>query len=217
MNYQFNPLKQGRNPASAFIPDNPHLRIKLTFGTPVRDESIMVPVKACSASPRIAEVDFLKGGSPMNEEMEFKPAKSIQAFMPVGGGIQVKLRPPGAPAPALGKPFIGPASVMGMDQKPLKLPDPAAKPMIAEMPQPILLTERQEPLQMPPPPMPKIEDPKVQVSIERVVFLERLEKLMGDDSKLKELEAENRTLIRAIARLQEELDALKGKAEKVMA
>lgn len=148
----------------------------------------------------------------MGEETEFKPAKSIQAFMPVGGGIQVKLRPLGTPS-STPKPFSGQSHIFH-GQQPFKLPDLAAKPMVAEMPQPILLTERQEPLPLPP--MPKVEDPQVRISVERIIFLERLEKLMGDDSKLKELEAENRVLIRAIARLQEELDTLKGKpAEKV--
>ena len=198
MGYEFNKLKQGRNPTSAFIPDNPHISVKLSFGAPAHNEPSKV-IQTCTKT-RIFE-----GGRFMSEETEFKPAKSIQAFMPVGGGIQVKLRPMGPPA-VLGKPFLGP-SIM-MDRKPLQLPDP--RPLRAETPQMFELDP--EPTQMlPPPPAPKIEDPQVQVSVERVVFLERLEKLMGDGSKMKELEAENRALIRAIGRLQEELDVLKGK------
>lgn len=57
----------------------------------------------------------------------------------------------------------------------------------------------------------RIEEPKPGVSIERLVFLERVEKIMASEARIKEIEAENKTLVGMVARLNKELDELKAK------
>jgi predicted RNase H-like nuclease (RuvC/YqgF family) len=61
------------------------------------------------------------------------------------------------------------------------------------------------------PPAPAFEEPKPGVSIERMVFLERVERIMASEARIKEIEAENKTLVGMVARLNKELEELKAK------
>jgi hypothetical protein len=54
-----------------------------------------------------------------------------------------------------------------------------------------------------------LETPKIDVSVERLVFLERVEKLMANEGRIKELEAENRALLSVVAKLGAEIENLR--------
>jgi hypothetical protein len=57
------------------------------------------------------------------------------------------------------------------------------------------------------------DDSEPKISAERLAFLERVEALVGAESKINDLETENRLLVSMVARLQNENEALKkGKA-----
>ena len=61
---------------------------------------------------------------------------------------------------------------------------------------------------------PRVEETKPGISIERLVFLERVEKIMASEARIKEIEAENKTLVGMVSRLNKELDELKAKLSK---
>lgn len=58
---------------------------------------------------------------------------------------------------------------------------------------------------------PSPEELKLGVSVERLVFLERVEKIMASEARIKEIEAENKTLVGMVTRLQKEIEELKAK------
>jgi len=72
------------------------------------------------------------------------------------------------------------------------------------------------------PPMPPVKPPLVataapdpedepqRISAERLAFLERVEALVGAESKINNLETENRVLVSMVARLQNDLEAMKA-------
>ena len=164
---------------------------------------------------------------PSTAPPEIKTARSSGFF---SGGLQVKLRG-AAPGPKMGEfcpvtsePLIKPPPLMP-DRKPIDV-------MGSEVM--TLLENRQEPMQLPPsqmrhtpasvrpavppapmsqvrPPAPAFEEPKPGVSIERMVFLERVERIMASEARIKEIEAENKTLVGMVARLNKELEELKAK------
>ena len=57
-------------------------------------------------------------------------------------------------------------------------------------------------------------DPAPEVSMDRLRFLDRVEKIMSSEQRAAEIEAENRMLSRMLSRLQKEIDELKA-AKKV--
>jgi hypothetical protein len=57
---------------------------------------------------------------------------------------------------------------------------------------------------------PDPEDEPQRISAERVAFLERVEALVGAESKINNLETENRVLVSMVARLQNDLEAMKA-------
>lgn len=57
-------------------------------------------------------------------------------------------------------------------------------------------------------------EPKPAISIERLVFLERVERIMASEARIKEIEAENKTLVGMVTRLQKEIDDLKAKGSQ---
>ena len=59
--------------------------------------------------------------------------------------------------------------------------------------------------------IPPLAEPTPGISMERLRFLERAEKIMNSEERLVELQAENRTLSRMLSRLQKEVDELKAK------
>ncbi len=149
-----------------------------------------------------------------DEFKEFKAAKNITEFMPQGPHLQIKLLDP--VKPPLGRKL----SACGLPERlSLKLPTPGFV-MVAEVPEesePVaqarqkLKEIREKVLRAV---QPKEDESRAKISVERIVFLERLERLMSNESRVKELESENRTLVRAIGRLQDELDALRAKPEQ---
>lgn len=144
------------------------------------------------------------------------------------GGQQVALRSPSTktgekcavqvqspikpPPPLIAHGHLGPIPVKGFEkvkdevetrQEPLPPPPPMSCAVASSRPTPA-------PSQMRPQP-PAFEEPKPGISIERMVFLERVERIMASEARIKEIEAENKTLVGMVARLNKELDELKAK------
>ncbi len=61
---------------------------------------------------------------------------------------------------------------------------------------------------------PSLVDHAPEISVERLRFLERAEKIMSSEQRLADLQAENRLLTRMLSRLQKEVDDLKAAGKK---
>lgn len=168
---------------------------------------------------------------PMKSIADFKPSaapeevrsmKSIGDFMAFGGKTAVKLVVT-RHAPELGKAFEM-ESPIPMSSVPVLPPLPgvrgakkvemlgscfSAKEKLAaindRINRPSVKPPEEKTAEAP------IGDPKPPISIERLVFLERVEKIMASEARIKEIEAENKTLVGMVTRLQKELDELKAK------
>lgn len=158
--------------------------------------------------------------SPPPEEV--RSMKSIGDFMAFGGKTAVKLVVT-SKAPALGKAFEM-ENQIPMSSMPVLPPPPgvrgakkvemlgacfSAKEKLTaineRIQRPSSSPSEEKPAEAP------IGDPKPPISIERLVFLERVEKIMASEARIKEIEAENKTLVGMVTRLQKELDELKAK------
>lgn len=170
--------------------------------------------------------DFMPASPPE----ELRSMKSIGDFMAFGGKGALKLVLTSSARPELGKAFEM-ANPIPMSSTPVMPPPPgvrgAQKVSIVLGATPESLAARQKLAsiqtrihQHPPGSVPSegkeaketsLSDPKPPISIERLVFLERVEKIMASEARIKEIEAENKTLIGMVTRLQKELDELKVK------
>jgi hypothetical protein len=63
-------------------------------------------------------------------------------------------------------------------------------------------------------PAPEGPEPRVKISAERLAFLERVEALVAAESRINDLESENRHLISIVSRLQRQVEESKKGAEK---
>jgi len=116
--------------------------------------------------------------------------------------VQSPIKPP---PPLIAHGHLGPIPVKGFE-KGKEMVEPRQEPL---RPAPSL-PPAPVPSQMRPQP-PAFEEPKPGISIERMVFLERVERIMASEARIKEIEAENKTLVGMVARLNKELDELKAK------
>lgn len=206
------------------------------------EDRIFKPQSERVSVPVLRNLDPLKEGMPMRDpdpvargikkqSEKILSAKSIGDFMALRGNKMLHLTPK-SESPQLGKIFEISAAPP-LSASPV-FPTPpgscGSKVEIADGPTPPLSTKHkiakiQERLHQPSGSRPSDEkvkesqecrtvEPKSPISTERLVFLERLEKIMASEARMKEIEAENKTLIGMVTRLQNELDDLKTKESK---
>jgi hypothetical protein len=179
--------------------------------------------------PSVRFRDPVKEGIDKHDEV-IRSRKSIGEFVAFGGEkTGVKLQETHK-APQLGKPFeVAPTptlTVMPLTPPTCNLRD-AKQIQILGGPDQVTPRQKLEDIQKrlskhtaPKFPPERYSEPaltptpdefRLGVSVERLVFLERVEKIMASEARIKEIEAENKTLIGMVGRLQKEIEELKAK------
>ena len=153
-----------------------------------------VPLRGISPGPKMGEV-FHVASEPL---IKVPPLLPERKPIDVMGSEVITLMEKGQESMPL-----PPSQMSGASIRPvLPLPPP---PMRSVQPASMPSQMRQSP------PPPAFEEPKPGISIERMVFLERVERIMASEARIKEIEAENKTLVGMVSRLNKELEELKAK------
>lgn len=213
-------------PAPRFDPEpKPSLAFAPSYNTAVKMRESKAPLKGfVSIAPPSISFSPPAIGEPLQRQVKIvwpKPTGQKPAAAAKGAGeASCQLRAPQQQVAT----FPGQQVPVGgnVQQVPLK-PASEAKQVVS------IRHSQDDAVPLPPPPSqmrpapapapaPSMEDPKVNVSIERIVFLQRVEKLMANEARIHELENEAGVLRSTIsvlggevARLKVELEIAKAK------
>jgi hypothetical protein len=165
-----------------------------------------------------SEIKFIPSSGGLAVKLAFRNDPVKSGKMPVKAGVQFAPAAPGQPMNRQVKVIVWPSVPKASPPFPgQQIPTNAQECRLQASPP---AESWQEPPRIPKraPSESKIEDPSINVSVERMVFLQRVEKLMASEARIHELETESVVLRGTIgkfgakvAELESQIEILKAK------